>query len=99
MIGVAGDQIRIDAGQVYVNSEAGVDLRASVQGLFNFVNGLGTLVGNLLAGWLRDATRGELPFTFVVGAAITAALLVVFLAGFRYREGGLGLLSCSTSKT
>jgi nucleoside transporter len=87
------------AGQVYVNSEAGVDLRASVQGLFNFVNGLGTLVGNLLAGWLRDATRGELPFTFVVGAAITAALLVVFLAGFRYREGGLGLLSCSTSKT
>jgi MFS family permease len=87
------------AGQVYVNSEAGVDLRASVQGLFNFVNGLGTLVGNLLAGWLRDATHGELPFTFVVGAAITAALLVVFLAGFRYREGGLGLLSCSTSKT
>ncbi len=86
-------------GQVYLNDEAGVDLRASVQGLYNFVNGLGLLAGNLLAGWLRDATHGELPPTFVVGAAITAALLVVFLAGFRYRESGAGALSCSTSKT
>ncbi len=59
-----------------------------MQGLYNFVNGLGLLAGNLLAGWLRDATRGELPLTFVVGAAITAALLVVFLAGFRHRESG-----------
>jgi MFS family permease len=73
------------AGQVYVNSQAGGDLKASVQGLFTFVNGLGTLAGNLLAGWLRGA-RGELPFTFAVGAAITTALLLVFVAGFRYRE-------------
>jgi MFS family permease len=72
-------------GQVYLNSQASVDLRASVQGLFSFLNGLGLLAGNLLAGWLRDATRGELPLTFVVGAAITAVLLVVFLAGFRYQ--------------
>jgi predicted MFS family arabinose efflux permease len=76
-------------GQVYLNSEAGVDLRASVQGLFSFVNGLGLLAGNLLAGWLRDATRGELPLTFVVGAVITAALLILFVAGFRHREAGL----------
>src|SRR5207253_10854777 len=36
------------AGQVYVNSLAEGDVRASVQGLFGFINGLGQLAGNLL---------------------------------------------------
>ena len=40
----------------------------------------------LLAGWLRQLTRGELPPTFAVGAAITLALLILFVAGFRQRE-------------
>jgi predicted MFS family arabinose efflux permease len=75
-------------GQVYANSLAGGDLRASVQGLFSFVNGLGLLAGNLLAGWLREFTRGDLPPTFAVGAAITLALLVLFVAGFRHRAPG-----------
>jgi MFS family permease len=74
------------SGQVYVNSQVDGGLRASVQGLFNFVNGLGLLAGNLLAGWLREWTRGELAITFSIGAAITVALLVLFLAGFRHRE-------------
>jgi predicted MFS family arabinose efflux permease len=87
------------AGQVYLNSQGGEALRASVQGLFSFVNGLGLLAGNLLAGWLRDATEGELPVTFAVGAGITVALLILFVAGFRYREAGVGALACSTSKT
>ena len=76
-------------GQVYANNLAGVGLRASVQGLFSFVNGLGLLAGNLLAGWLRRWTQGELPPTFAVGAAITAVLLILFVAGFRHREAGV----------
>src|SRR5262249_14969788 len=51
------------AGQVFVNGQAEGDLRASAQGLFSFVNGLGLLAGNLLASWLRDATGGDLPPT------------------------------------
>jgi hypothetical protein len=74
-------------GQVYANSLVGSELRASVQGLVSFVNGLGLLAGNLVAGWLRDFTRGELTPTFGVGAAITLALLVLFLAGFQHRDG------------
>ncbi len=87
------------AGQVYLNGQGGEALRASVQGLFSFVNGLGLLAGNLLAGWLRDATQGELPITFAVGAGITTVLLVGFMAGFRYREAGVGALACSMNKT
>jgi MFS family permease len=74
------------AGQVYVNSLAAGDVRASVQGLFTFVNGLGQLAGNLLAGWLRRQTGGEVPPTFAVAVAITAGLFLLFLAGFRPRK-------------
>jgi MFS family permease len=71
------------AGQVFLNGQAEGDLRTSIQGLFGFVNGLGLLIGNLLAGWLRQAAGGDLSQTFAVGAAITAGLLLVFLLGFR----------------
>ena len=71
------------SGQVYVNGLAEGDLRASVQGLFSFVNGLGLLVGNLLAGWLRQQTGGQLPRTFAVAACITLVLLIVFVVCFR----------------
>ena len=74
------------AGQVFVNAEAAGDLRASAQGLFNCVNGLGLLAGNLLAGWLRRCAGGALPPTFLVGAVFTAGLLLAFLAGFRQRS-------------
>ena len=43
------------AGQVFVNSRVHDGLRASVQALLTFVNGLGMLLGNLLFGWLRIA--------------------------------------------
>src|SRR5262249_6403348 len=39
------------AGQVFVNSRAPGDLRASAQALVSFSSGLGMLGGNLLAGW------------------------------------------------
>jgi MFS family permease len=76
------------AGQVYANGLVGSDLRASVQGLFSFVNGLGMLAGNLLAGWLRARAESGLEQTFALGAALTAGLLLVFVAGFRHRPPG-----------
>jgi MFS family permease len=78
------------AGQVFVNSQAAGDLRASAQGLFSCVNGLGMLAGNLLAGWLRRHSGGELPPTFLVGAVFTAGLLLTFAVGFRPRPAELG---------
>ncbi len=72
------------AGQIYVNGLAADDLRASVQGMLSCISGLGLIAGNLLAGGLREATGGNLPPTFAVGAGITAVLLVLFLVGFRH---------------
>jgi MFS family permease len=71
------------AGQVYLNTRADDGMRASVQGLFSCVNGLGLLIGHLSAGWLRRQAGGELSLTFAVGEALTATLLVIFLIGFR----------------
>lgn len=73
-------------GQVFVNRQADGDLRASVQALLTFVNGLGMLVGNLLVGWVRWLNGGEFTRTFAVGAAIMAGLLLLFLVGFREGE-------------
>jgi MFS family permease len=74
------------AGQVFVNRHAGPGVRASVQALLTFVNGLGVLVGNVLVGILRHGQGDELPRTFTVGAGIMAALLLLFLVGFRERK-------------
>jgi MFS family permease len=74
------------AGQVFLNRQAHGGLRASVQALFTFVNGVGMLIGNLLVGWLRRCAGGELPQAFAVGAALTMILLMVFLVGFRDRS-------------
>jgi hypothetical protein len=70
------------AGQVFVNSRAQADLRASVQGLLSCVNGAGSLLGNLLASWLRWFFADNLPATFSVSAFLTALLLLLFLVGF-----------------
>lgn len=75
------------AGQVYINSQSEGDLRTSAQGIFNFINGLGLLAGNLLAGWLRRQMDGDLPRTFAVAALITLGLLVVFLVCFHEKRG------------
>jgi MFS family permease len=70
------------AGQVFVNSRVHDGLRASVQALITFVNGLGMLLGNLLVGWLRIWAGGELPQAFAVGALLMSCLLMVFVFGF-----------------
>jgi MFS family permease len=73
------------AGQVFVNSRAPADVRASAQALLTFVNGLGMLAGNLLVGWVRHAFAGEFQPTFAVGACIAACLTMVLLLAFRPR--------------
>jgi predicted MFS family arabinose efflux permease len=71
------------AGQVFVNSRARPDIRASVQGLLSFVNGVGLLLGNLLVAGVRRHSAGDLPATFGVGAGLAILLVVIFFAGFR----------------
>jgi predicted MFS family arabinose efflux permease len=73
----------IVAGQVFVNSRARGDIRASAQALVTCANAAGQVAGNLLAGWIRSLSGGELGPMFAVAAGIVAALLVVFLIGFR----------------
>jgi predicted MFS family arabinose efflux permease len=70
------------AGQVFVNSRVHDGLRASVQSLLTFVNGLGMLLGNLLFGVLRRWAGGELQPAFAVGAVVMTLLVVVFVFGF-----------------
>jgi MFS family permease len=74
------------AGQVYINGQGGGEFRASLQSLVSFVNGVGMLLGNLLAAWLRDWAGGNLPNTFAVGAVLTLGLLGFFFIGFRERQ-------------
>jgi MFS family permease len=74
------------AGQVYINGQAGGHLRASMQSIVSFINGLGMLLGNLLAAWLREWAGGQLPATFAVGAALTLGLLAIFFVGFREKQ-------------
>jgi nucleoside transporter len=73
----------IVAGQVFVNSRARGDVRASAQALFAFINALGLLTGNLLVGWVHQAFDKEFPPTFAVSALIASFLVLVFMIAFR----------------
>jgi MFS family permease len=75
-------------GQVFVNSRARGDLRASAQGLLYGVNGVGLLAGNLLVGWVRTWSQGELAPTFLVAAALAGVFALVFGIGFVEEEEG-----------
>jgi MFS family permease len=79
------------AGQVFVNSRARGDIRASVQTLLSFTTGLGMLFGNLLVGEVRRAADEAFPPTFGVAAGIAAVLVVVFAIGFRNGTRGSGV--------
>jgi predicted MFS family arabinose efflux permease len=73
----------IVAGQIFANSRARGDIRASAQGLITALTGIGMLLGNLLVGWVREAFGGEFPPTYATAAGIAVALTVVFIAGFK----------------
>src|SRR5205807_1897625 len=56
------------AGQVFVNSRARHDFRASAQGMLQFINGAGLLLGHLLVGWMRGGTPGDFVVPFATAA-------------------------------
>lgn len=70
------------AGQVFVQSLAQDDIRASVQALFTFLSGVGMLLGNLLAGWVRHHFEGAFRPSYTVAAVMCLVLLAIFAAGF-----------------
>jgi hypothetical protein len=70
------------AGQVFVNGQAGPDVRASSQGLLVLLSGTGLLAGHLLVGWARAATGDDIPRAFLPAAVGSAALVVLFVRGF-----------------
>jgi MFS family permease len=78
------------AGQVYVNGEAGDDIRASAQALIVFSNGLGLLGGHFLAGSVKKWTDESFPLTFGVAAGLAAVCLLVFAVGFRGERAAAG---------
>jgi MFS family permease len=69
-------------GQVFVQGRAPADIRASAQALVTFMNGLGTLAGTFLVGWVRELTGDAYRPTFLVGAVIATTLVWIFLVGF-----------------
>jgi MFS family permease len=75
-------------GQVFVNGLAQGDLRVSAQGLLAFVNSLGLVMGNLVAGWVRRQVGGEFAPTFGVAAVLAGLLTIVFIVGFREEATG-----------
>lgn len=70
-------------GQVFVNRQAGKDVRASAQGLTTMLNGTGLLAGNLLVGVVRDWTGRQFLPTFAVSVVIASFAIFLFAFGFR----------------
>ena len=68
--------------QVFTNSRARGDIRASAQALLSFISGLGMLIGNLLAGWVRQLADERLPPTFLVASLLAASITLVFFLFF-----------------
>jgi hypothetical protein len=72
------------AGQVFIDSQAPRERRASVQALYMVATaGLGSLGGSLLAGDLIGRCAGDYATVFLIPCVIDTALLVYFCAGFR----------------
>jgi MFS family permease len=75
-----------------VDEETPGDVRASAQGLFNFVViGLGTIIGNAFAGWVHTIANAD-PTTyyrtlFQIPMWIAIACLAVLLAWYRGGKG------------
>ena len=68
--------------QVFTNSRARGDIRASAQALLSFISGLGMLIGNLLAGFVRQLADERLPPTFLVATLLAAGITLVFFLFF-----------------
>jgi MFS family permease len=82
-------------GQIYVDKKAPGHIRAAAQGFIFFVTyGVGMFFGSYLAGWIVDqytyardgVTLHTWPPIWIVPAAFSAGVLLLFAAFFRYRE-------------
>ncbi len=82
-------------GQVYLNSRAHGDLKASAQSLMFAVQGTGLITGHLLFGALRSETAagglaGELPGVFAIGTVMAIGLAVLLWVGFHPERDVVG---------
>lgn len=76
----------IVAGQVFVNSQAAPDIRASAQSLISFTAGVGMLAGYAVSGAVAHLAHGAFRPTFAV-ATLLAMLAVLVFAGWFHPEG------------
>jgi nucleoside transporter len=84
-------------GQIYVDQQADIRIRAAAQGLIAFVtHGVGMFVGALVSGRVVQAyasagadgvARHAWPSIWVVPAAGAAAVLVLFALAFKSKDG------------
>ena len=75
-------------GQIYTDSKAGVRIQSSAQGMITMATyGIGMWIGAILAGYVKDYyTANEIVAwkrVWMVPAAISAAVLVLFLLFFK----------------
>jgi MFS family permease len=80
----------IVSGQVFLDSEAPPHRRASAQGLHAVVtSGIGSLVGNVLAGEVVSRQGGVGPGVFIAPCVANAVVLGVLVCAFRPGQAGL----------
>ncbi len=71
-------------GQMFINTQASADRRASAQSINTVINGgLGSLTGNLLAGEVVRGLPNQPGLVFLVPCLINLALVVFLVAKFR----------------
>lgn len=89
--GMAFDFFNI-SGSMFVESETSPSMRGAAQGLFILMtNGLGTIIGTYLSGWVVDLYRqadGTIawPSVWIVFAAYALVVGLLFAMLFRYKQ-------------
>ncbi|HMP29678.1 MAG TPA: MFS transporter, partial [Saprospiraceae bacterium] len=77
--------------QIFVNTLAAPQVRSTAQGIYSFVvNGVGTMVGSLLAGWIvQYATHGgqiHWPYVWIFASVFGFGAALVFWFGRSYLD-------------
>ena len=74
------------ASVMYIDTQAPLDARAGAQGLYAMVtSGLGSLLGNVMAGEVVGRAGSDMSLAFIVPTAINALMFVALLVAFRPR--------------
>jgi MFS family permease len=86
-------------GQVFLDSRAPTRQRASAQGLFLVLtSGLGSLLGNLMAGDLAGTHPDNDVLVFLIPCVINGAMLIYFLTGFRSHDSTVDRAGACTAE-